>query len=60
MVAVAVAMKKFVLLFRFCQFCLFNAGNQVKYFHGSICKWLKATIFADLKTNDFCDLNLEF
>ena len=30
--------KKFVLLFGFRQFRLFNAGNQVKCFHGSIDK----------------------
>ena len=41
--------EKFVLLFRFCQFRLFNAGNQMKYFHGSICKWLKATMFQLLR-----------
>jgi len=38
LVAMAVAMEKIVLLFRFRQFRLFNAEDQVKYFHGSIHK----------------------
>ena len=40
MVAMAVAMEKIrpAVHFRFRQFHRLNAGNQVKYFHGSIQK----------------------
>ena len=53
MVAMVVAMEKSILLFRFHQFHRLNARNQVKYCHGSIDKWLKATILPFKKKKTF-------